>query len=81
MGLFGKTYSREEKEEIGGDIDKQIGSYLAKQGSIKDMVSDAASDPSREGVLGRGGKLRNEVLGLRKKKSKKPKTKRCKCKK
>jgi len=76
MALFGKTYSKEEREEIGGNIDKQIGSYLAKQGSVGDMISDAASDPSREGILGRGGKIRNEIIGLRKKKNKKSKAKR-----
>jgi len=76
MALFGKTYSNQEKEDIGGNIDKQIGSYLAKQGSVGDMISDAASDPSREGPLGRGGKIRNEIIGLRKKKTKKTKAKR-----
>jgi hypothetical protein len=82
MAIFGKTYSKKEKEDLKSDIDEQIGHFAAQHSSYGDMISDAASDPTREGIFGRGGKLRNEIIGMRKKKSSsKPKRKTCSCKK
>ena len=79
MALFGKTYTDEELDEATLAYMKRV-SERGKDDSLKEKFTD----PAYPGVLGRGGTLRNKILGFRKKKSKKTranrKTKKCKCK-
>ena len=79
MALFGKTYTDKEMDEAGEENFKKI-CETGKDLSLKERLTT----PACSGLLGRGGTLRNKILGFRKKKSKKTranrKTKKCKCK-
>jgi len=73
MAMFGKTYSNDEKRKARADLmEKRLDSMDMEGNTIYDM----ATNPSKEGPLGRGGTLRNKYIGLRKKKPTKSKGKR-----